>query len=58
MDNSYDLINPDMHAKPTVCRKTKKVFIQFLAIMTSCKELSVWNHVWFLDMVAKKGQPG
>ena len=36
--------------------------MQILAIMARlCKELSlwhVWNHIGFLDMIPKKGQPG
>ena len=52
VDDSYDLIDP----------VPKKVSMQIMAIMArSCTELSVWplwSHIWFLDMVYKKGRPG
>ena len=61
LHDSYALIGTFVHSKLSVGRKTIKI-MQNLAIMArSCKELPVWpvwNHVWFLDIVVKKGQHG
>ena len=63
IDDSNDLFDPDMHAKPSICQKNFKKIDANLGNHDKiiCKDLSYWpewNHVWLFDMVAKKSHSG